>query len=550
MVEPEYPVKKRTRNLGKWLLLFSPSFFILAAVAYPFLALVTGNFTLNAVRQIGSGSAEWQLTVHAIKNSLAQGGVSAITSFALGFPLGLFLGRFDFRFRRIVNSLVIIPFFLPSIIVVFAFITGFGSQSMLFRAIPAVSWLSSGFPGIIAINTFFNAPLVALFTMIAAEQGDPGFEEAAMTLGANGLRRFDTVWGRETLLAAAGGTLLAFVYSFTGFAAPLIIGGPGYFTMDAWIYYTVRRLLDMQTAVVLAVMEALILVVPALLFILFNSAHRRVTGMQLRSISSRSHGKYHFYAGIAYVIIWLGVELYLLSSVFVASFVSPGGSSWQLTNYIQLFSRRVTNAVGISTTAAIVNTVFYGVSTSLLVVVLGMMWIIGKRRLYFRGGMASEPMQYLPLIVPSIMMAFSVLVVFGTITPVDLLWILIIVAQSAVAIPVVLRLIDAGFSSISKTYSEVALTLKGSPFFEVELPLARSTFASALMFGFAISLGEFSATNFLATTNYYPLTVEMYRLESVRLAGAAFSAAAILLLVSLISFYVIQRLGERFVGFR
>lgn len=548
MVEPA--VGKRKKNLVRFLLLFSPSIFVFAVVVYPFLVLVHGNMGASFFDQLTGNSVVSGLTRKAIYNSLLQGGVSAASSMVVGLPLGLFLGRYGFRGRKLVNSLVIVPFFLPSILVVFAFISGFGQGSALGGFLPFTEAFSRGFTGIVAANTFFNAPLVALFSMTAVEQSDRNQIEAAKTMGVSPLRRFTSIWGRNGILAATGGALLSFAYSFAGFAAPLIIGGPGYFTLDAWIYTMVKVLDNFQAAIVLALIEALILIIPALVFISFSSLRRRVTGVSVATSADRGERDGYFFAGAIYTGLWIAFELYMLSSIFLASLRSASAPWWHLPNYYELFGVRATSAIGLSAGSAIINSVFYGVVTSLVVITLGLMWMTAKRRLNFQRRFASEPVQYIPLVISAIIMAFSISFVFGIITPVNLIWVLIIVAQSAVAIPVVLRVIDAGFSAIPVTYSEAALTLRGNPLFDVELPIARTAFASALMFGFVMSLGEFSATNFLATTNYIPLTVEIYMLRNVRLFGASFAAAAILLVVSLIAFYIIQKLGERFVAIR
>ncbi len=545
----EFAVGRSGKSLVRWLLLFSPSIFILAVVLYPFLLLVHGNLNGSFLGQIAGNSPIAQLTRKAIGNSLIQGSISSLFSFLAGLPMGIFLGRYNFRFKRAINSIVIIPFFLPSILVVFAFISGFGPDSALAGGLPFLRSFSSGLPGIIAVNTFFNAPLVALFTMTAVEQSDVGLNEAAMTLGASGLARFRTIWGRDALLAAAGASLLAFTYSFAGFAAPLVIGGPGYFTLDAWIYFMVKTLSNMQAAIILALIEALMLIVPALAYILFSSRRKRVTGHRTSLPGAAAVKNRFFIAGALYTALWVALEVYLLSSVVLESFNSQG-AAWNLSNYAVLFGSRAAASIGISAASSILNTFFYGAMTSLLVVTLGLMWILGRRRLGNGSRFSSEPLQYVPLVISSIIMAFALSVSYGILTPAGLVWAIIIIAQSAVAVPVVLRVIDSGFSSIHESYTEAALTLGGNPFFEVEMPMARSTFASALMFGFAISLGEFSATNFLATANYIPLTVEMYLLRGVRLIGASFAAASLLLLISLVSFYFIQRLGERFIGFR
>ncbi len=544
----EHNAVRKSYGIHRWVLLFAPAAMIFAVVVIPFLELVSGNFNTRFLHEIVSNTPTGILTRRAIWNSFEQGIISAGTCFLFGFPLGLFLGRHSFRFRRLVNSFILLPFFLPSITVVFSILTGFGEHSLFQHIFHSGTFLTQGLPGIIAVNTFFNVPVVALFTMIAASQVDNTLYEATITLSASRFRAFRTVWGRNVVISALGGSLLAFIYSFAGFAAPLILGGPGYFTLDAWIYFMVRTLNDIPSAIVLALLEALILLVPALLYVIFVSRTTRVEGTP-PPIQHRIKRRDIFYGlGVTYSTIWIVFEIYLLSSVFLSSFESKTGLPVGLSNYSVLFSSRVTNAIGISTGASIMNTIFYGTMVALLVVVFGLMWVYGYRRTRGRARILSEIPQYSPLIISAILMAFALSSAFEAVTPSGLLWLLIVIAQTTVAVPVVLRVLDSGFSTIPASYSEASTLLGGNPFFEVEMPLARTALTTSLMFGFAISLGEFSATNFLATGSFVPLTVEMYALQSVRLPGVAYAAASILLIISLVSFYLIQRMGERFVG--
>ncbi len=531
------------------ILLLVPAAFAFVFVLFPYFVLVAAHINSGLFGMIAGNGTTAILTRRAIYNSLIQGVLSSALSFAAGFPLGLFLGRHEFRFKRLLRSFVLVPFFLPSVIVVYAFLSGFGSSAPVIGGSALFAGFSSGLAGIIAVNTFFNAPIVALFTMTALEQSDPGAEEVAATLGASKYRSFITVWGRGGIRAGITGAILAFMYSFTGFAAPLIIGGPSFFTMDAWIYYQAKTLNDISSAVAVAMVESIILIIPVIVYILISGRNRVMesTGA-IRGSPSRQKSVY-FLAGLIYAAIWVAVEVYLLASVFRASFTSQV-HLLGLGNYELLFGNRIASGVGTGTVASILNSLFYGSMTALLVTSAGMAWIVGKRRLYGRFSGVSEIPQYIPLIVSAIIMAFAISMVFESVFPSNLIWVLIIAAQSAAAVPVVLRVIDAGLSAVPYTLSESARTLRGSPFFQVELPLAKATFASALMFGFAVSLGEFSATNFLAFGSYVPLSVEIYSLQTLRLPGASYAAASILLVISLLSFYVIQKMGEKFVGIR
>ncbi|MCI4340638.1 MAG: iron ABC transporter permease, partial [Thermoplasmata archaeon] len=62
---------------------------------------------------------------------------------------------------------------------------------------------------------------------------------------------------------------------------------------------------------------------------------------------------------------------------------------------------------------------------------------------------------------------------------------------------------------------------------------------------FALGLGEFTATYFLATASFKTLPVEMYDLEALRRPGLADAAAGVLVVVSLGAFAALQRVGGR-----
>lgn len=472
-----------------------------------------------------------------------------MTSFVVGLPLGLFLGRYEFRFRRIMRSFTVLPFFLPSIVVVSAFIISFGRDSPLASVTASTALLSQGLGGIIAVNTFFNAPIVAMMVMLAVEQTDRTLEEAASTLGAGRGKRFYTVWGRDGLTAGAGGALLAFLYSFAGFTAPLVIGGPGYFTLEAWIYYLVRTLNSIPLAALLSFIEMAALLIPAAIYFLFVVGSKKVYGRAgISEQQVKKRGSF-FLAGLSYAVVWVVVECYVLGSVFYSS-LSTGGGRLSLSNFIQLFGPMTDSALGISTFSTLANSLFYGLVVSLAVTMIGLAWIYGRRRVSSRGFTVTDTLQFLPLVVSAAILSFSLAVTFEYGSSFNAEWILIILAQSVLAVPIVLRVIESGFASVPASLSEAASTLGGNSFFEVDLPLTGSTLASALMFGFSMSLGEFTATNFLATTPFTPIGVQIYLLESLRLFGAADAAAALLLLMSIVSFYLIQRLGEVLVAVR
>ena len=543
-------VNMKGKNIKWWAFLFAPSIFLMLVLGIPFLYVAVNFFSLNEMTAFFGPGTLSVLSRQAFINSFAQGIDSAVLSLIIGFPLGLFIGRYAFGYKRILKSFIIMPFFMPSIVIVLAFLSLFGRSSPLVETFPLLHHLSTGFIGIIAINTFFNAPLVAFLTSTGIERSHHSIEEASILLGAGSFNRFFNIWGRNGIKGALGGTILSFLYSFSGFAAPLIIGGPSNFTVETWIYFVVKEEGFVQIGVIFGLLQSLFLIIPLAIYLYIVSRQRPVDDVTYyRSDINKNKVKYPFILGSIYTTIFIIFELAVFTSILISSVDIGWNSSLNVNAYGELFGK-VSSSLDIPAYLPFINTIFYGVATSVLVTSLGILWITGKRRLNAQNDSIWDFMQYLSFIIPSIMMALSVSVLYEYIISPSLLWILIIGVQSAVSIPVVLRVISGGFGEIPSSITDSSRILGGSPLFEVELPLAGSALATALMFGFALSLGEFTATNFLSTNTFMPLSVEIYSLQSLRLASASYAAASILMIMSFVFFFAIQKAGDRFIGIR
>ena len=543
-------VNMKGKNIKWWAFLFAPSIFLMLVIGIPFLYVAVNFFSLNEMSAFfGTGTLS-VLSRQAFINSFAQGFDSAVLSLLIGFPLGLFIGRYAFGYKRVIKSFIIMPFFMPSIVIVLAFLSLFGRSSPLVETLPLLHNLSTGFIGIIAINTFFNAPLVAFLTSTGIERSHHSIEEASILLGAGSFNRFLNIWGRNGIKGALGGSILSFLYSFSGFAAPLIIGGPSNFTVETWIYFVVKEEGFVQIGVIFGLLQSLFLVIPLGIYLYIVSKQRAVDDVTYyRSDRIKNKVEGPFILGSIYTTLFIIFELAVFTSILISSVDIGWNSSLNVNAYGELFGK-VSSSLNIPAYLPFINTIFYGVATSVLVTSLGILWITGKRRLNSKNDSIWDFMQYLSFIIPSIMMALSVSVLYEYIISPSLLWVLIIGVQSAVSIPVVLRVISGGFSEIPSSITDSSKILGGSPLFEVELPLAGSALATALMFGFALSLGEFTATNFLSTNTFMPLSVEIYSLQSLRLAAASYAAASILMIMSFVFFLAIQKAGDRFIGIR
>src|SRR5262245_39172861 len=169
-----------------------------------------------------------------------------------------------------------------------------------------------------------------------------------------------------------------------------------------------------------------------------------------------------------------------------------------------------------------------------------------------RGSRVLDALVLLPLGVSAVMLGLGFLIAFDT-APLDFRaapWI-VPVAQSLVAIPFVVRIVAPALRSIDPRQREAAALLGASPARvrrEVDLPIVSRALGVAAGFAFAISLGEFGATVFLARPDRPTLPVAIFRFlgrPGETNVAQAYSLAVVLMLVTVASVLVVERLRPR-----
>ena len=142
--------------------------------------------------------AEWQW-VDSLKSTLY---IAALT-IAISFPLGLFaaiaLSRYDFKFKALVNLAIMVPLFVPPVIL--------GLGSLTFHRSVGI-WDSH--LSVALVHTLWGMPLVFIVLKSTLAGVDPAIEEAAAGLGANPVR----VFFEMTLPLVAAGAFVAILFAF------------------------------------------------------------------------------------------------------------------------------------------------------------------------------------------------------------------------------------------------------------------------------------------------------------------------------------------------
>ncbi|HEY6238713.1 MAG TPA: ABC transporter permease subunit, partial [Thermoplasmata archaeon] len=231
----------------------------------------------------------------------------------------------------------------------------------------------------------------------------------------------------------------------------------------------------------------------------------------------------------------------LARAALAARPAGPPGSAWPY-----LFGDGVTTSLGISTEGAMLNSLWFALAASGIAVLLGILAGYGRRRSADR---ALRVYLFVPLLVSPVVLAFSLATFWRPVLGgASQVWLLILLSQATLSLPFALQSLDVALASVPPRHRESVQSLGAAPFqayLEAELPRVRPALVTAGLFAFALGLGEFTATYFLATPSFTTVPLELYHFASSRAPGVASALAGLLVVLALAAFLVIQRGGNR-----
>jgi thiamine transport system permease protein len=517
--------------------------FALVPVAVLFLASLTAAAGSGGVGSILASPGN----VRSVQNSLEQGALSAVFAVALGYPAGVFLGRYEWPGRSIVRSFLLVPFLLPSLVVVFGVLDLFGPSGVLSSVWPALSFLGRGLPAIVVANLLFNVPIVVLFTAAGCEGASAELEETVAVLGGTPARAYRDVWGRSTWVGALSGGLLTFLFSALSFAPPLLLCGPGCYTLEARIWFLDTVGLQSTAAGVLSLATVGVFLVPTAAYLLVLGRLRAAgVGADRRTRAPRRWTRLTV-ALAAETAAVLASVFGLLGAVLYRT-LAPVGGGGAGSAWAALFSSSTSARLGISAVGALGNTLFFAIVAAGIALVLGVLAGFAIARRPRRAGLLGL-LLFVPLLLSPVILAFSLAEFWRPLLGGEsTVWILVIVSQATLALPLALQSLEIPLAGLSPAEREVAGTLGATPwgaFLDADLPRVRDGVLTAGLFAFALGLGEFTATYFLVTPAFTTLPVLLYNLSDTRLFAVADAAAGLLLLLSLAVFAVLMVGGRR-----
>lgn len=165
-------------------------------------------------------------TLHAIWLTVLTALIVVPVNTALGIAAAWAIAKFRFRFKRLLITLLELPFSISPIVAGTIYLFLYGSQGLL------GPWLQAhglqvmfSVPAIILVTLFITSPYVAreLITLMQAQGSEE--EEAGLTLGATGLQVFWRVTLPNIRWALLYGAILCTARAIGEFGAVSVVSG-------------------------------------------------------------------------------------------------------------------------------------------------------------------------------------------------------------------------------------------------------------------------------------------------------------------------------------
>jgi len=485
--------------------------------------------------------------------TVGQAALSALISVAVALPGAYLLATFAFPGRRAVYSFTLLPFVLPSIIVVIAMISFFGRGGLLNQLFGTQLGYVYSFAGIIAAHVFYNFSLALRILTSGFQSIDRRYIEAAASLGDGRLGRMRRVVAPLLTPTIITSFLLVFVFCFLSFGVVLVFGGVQYETFEVRIYSDIHIRLNFVSAALYAAVQ---LLMTGLLFLFGGRviARRTSARAEIEEPTRRLAAAPALVRGAA-VAYGGTVGLFLLGPLGSMLYRSlTAGGRLDLTAYAALFGGETTRNVESILRASLPQVIgqsillafLSGTLTFLLAVALAWSLRRGAQRpgagpWSTAGRSAVETLVQLPLGVSLVTVALGVRMLYAGRLPLPAM---VVGTQVVATMPLVFRIVSTEMNRLRESYVEGARSLgAGTPRIvrEIALPVLRRGLLNAYAYSLAFPFADLTAVLTVGRGEIATFPVAIYRLIGFRSFDLALALSGLYLLICFLLFLWIDR---------
>ncbi|MBW1777010.1 MAG: iron ABC transporter permease [Deltaproteobacteria bacterium] len=526
-------------------------------VIYPLSILIFESFKIVETGSLGLqnylGFFQDGYYLKTFGNTLFLSTLVLLTSTLFGIPLAYILARYRQYGKTIFTALILLPIVLPAYAGIFAFIIFFGKYGtvnlllMDFGIIETPINFIYGIHGLVFIQALHMLPFIVLSLSAGFTNIDPAFEEAAEVEGASGFRRFITVTLPLCTPSYLAGAVIVFLWPFTDWLTPLILGQVDYLPSVAYINIA-YHFTDMHRKYmgIVAVVISSIVCIALFLVARWWVERKKYTGLSKGTTSEGrviepglliKSGSYLYMIFIAALVLLIPIVLGL--SAFSRRWVFEAfPTHWTLENFrvILLETPMLIKNSFVFSTIALVFGVLFGLPAAYIIV-----------RTRVPGKNALDFVITLMLAFPGMAVGVSYLLAFWEGIPLATHWIIMPLALFARRLPYFLRMAHSSYLQLDVSLeeaSEVSGVGKLRTFLSISLPLLLKGVLVGVVMFFIMAFQEISTAIFLYRGGWETLPIGIFlNWHRGMEFGIAAAMAFLMIVITFILLLIIARIG-------
>ena len=487
-------------------------------------------------------------------NSLMLGLSTATGTTLMGLAFALIFTRTNFRAKKLLRVLTILPIITPPFVIGLALILLFGRSGTITEFFAdAFGWEKTrwlyGFWGVWLAQMLSFTPIAFLVLIGVVEGVSPSMEEASQTLDANRWQTFRYISLPLMRPGLANAFLLGFIESLADFGNPLVLGG-NFSVLSTDIYFAiVGTVADPAKAAILS------LILLSLTLGAFVAQRRWLGRRSYATVTGKGDSGRHAalngglrWACYLIALPWAAFTLVLYALILFGSFVKLWGYDHTLTldHYRRGFGIIYRNGVHFTGAAwdSYVTTLTIAAIAAPLTAAVGLAtaWLLVRQK--FTGKEAFEFSTMLSFAIPGTVIGVAYVMAFNfppiELTGTALILIVVFIFRN---MPVGVRGGIAAMSQLDKSLDEASIMLgagTATTLRRVIVPLLGPAILAALTYSFVRAITSVSAVIFLVSARHNMATSFIIgRVENGEY-GLAIAYAAVLIVTMLAAILALQ----------
>lgn len=447
----------------------------------------------------------------AFKNSFVISVAEALITTVLAFMLayGLHMTRIHNKIKELLQLVVMMPMFLPSITYGFAVIYSFGKQGLITKLIGTQLFPIYGFWGMLLSYIIYTLPPAFLVLYNAFFYIDKNFITVSKIMGDSWLKTFFMTSVRPLAGSIMSAFILSFFLSFTDFGIPVSVGGE-YEVIAVELYMKMMGSLpDFNSGSVIAVAMLIPSAVSLLLLRYmerFNFRYNKISRYEVKKSWQRDGVFSIFFAAVSLAFI----------AVFAIMFIVPFVKSWP---YQPVFTLDTVKRV-LSDSSLVdiyLNSIFVAAATAVIGTILcygaAMVNARSDFNRYCKGIMDSIAM--ITNTVPGMVLGVAFIFVFSG-TSLQNTFIILIIANILHFFTAPYLMIKSSLSKMNESWETTGLLMGDTwlkTVLKVVIPNSKATIYQMLSYFFVNAMVTISAIVFLAGARTMVVTTKIKELQ-------------------------------------